>query len=467
MPIREKVKLFVSALLIALAAAAAFNIYAMNYSTDATEQILTALTRCETAQKAMQQEESAFRAYVHNQTDETGTTLRDAILHTENSIELLPDDYNEIGAERCARTWNIRNAYNTYGKVRDRLIRTDMEQTGSVSDLYDLYDMQGYPYILILFSVLVLLLIVSLSGVFTRAMVTPVTVLAQAVRKIIRGGFDEPDVRVDNTDELGELVAAFNKMKHAARNNIETLQENQRLSEKLHQEELDRTVMAKQLETIRLDLLQSQINPHFLFNTLNTISGMAQIEDAETTDKMIRALSGIFRYNLHTVEQFVSLSQELSVSDDYMYLQKMRFGDRLTYSVKTDGVDTDQIMVPVFLLQPIIENAVNHGVIKKEQGGHVETRVRLEDGNVHITVEDDGVGMSDDAYRKLMEDLEKAASPGFAAAAPKEERHVGIGLGNIYQRIHQIYREGQMLITTKEGEGTKIEIILPQDEKIM
>ncbi len=465
MPIREKVKLFVSALLIALAAAAAFNIYAMNYSTDATEQILTALTRCETAQKAMQQEESAFRAYVHNQTDETGTTLRDAILHTENSIELLPDDYNEIGAERCARTWNIRNAYNTYGKVRDRLIRTDMEQTGSVSDLYDLYDMQGYlnryfvdllkitveagsssyqsiyptlhsfPYILILFSVLVLLLIVSLSGVFTRAMVTPVTVLAQAVRKIIRGGFDEPDVRVDNTDELGELVAAFNKMKHAARNNIETLQENQRLSEKLHQEELDRTVMAKQLETIRLDLLQSQINPHFLFNTLNTISG--------------------------------SLSQELSVSDDYMYLQKMRFGDRLTYSVKTDGVDTDQIMVPVFLLQPIIENAVNHGVIKKEQGGHVETRVRLEDGNVHITVEDDGVGMSDDAYRKLMEDLEKAASPGFAAAAPKEERHVGIGLGNIYQRIHQIYREGQMLITTKEGEGTKIEIILPQDEKIM
>lgn len=497
MPIREKVKLFVSALLIALAAADAFNIYAMNYSTDATEQILTALTRCETAQKAMQQEESAFRAYVHNQTDETGTTLRDAILHTENSIELLPDDYNEIGAERCARTWNIRNAYNTYGKVRDRLIRTDMEQTGSVSDLYDLYDMQGYlnryfvdllkitveagsssyqsiyptlhsfPYILILFSVLVLLLIVSLSGVFTRAMVTPVTVLAQAVRKIIKGGFDEPDVRVDNTDELGELVAAFNKMKHAARNNIETLQENQRLSEKLHQEELDRTVMAKQLETIRLDLLQSQINPHFLFNTLNTISGMAQIEDAETTDKMIRALSGIFRYNLHTVEQFVSLSQELSVSDDYMYLQKMRFGDRLTYSVKTDGVDTDQIMVPVFLLQPIIENAVNHGVIKKEQGGHVETRVRLEDGNVHITVEDDGVGMSDEAYRKLMQDLEKAASPDFAAAAPKEERHVGIGLGNIYQRIHQIYREGQMLITTKEGEGTRIEIILPQDEKIM
>ena len=135
MPIREKVKLFVSALLIALAAAAAFNLYAMNYSTDATEQILTALTRCETAQKAMQQEESAFRAYVHNQTDETGTTLRDAILHTENSIELLPDDYNEIGAERCARTWNIRNAYNTYGKVRDRLIRTDMQQTGAVRDL--------------------------------------------------------------------------------------------------------------------------------------------------------------------------------------------------------------------------------------------------------------------------------------------------------------------------------------------
>jgi two-component system LytT family sensor kinase len=497
MPIREKVRFFVTALLFALAAAAAFNIYAMNYSTDATDRILTATSRCETAQRAMQQEEAAFKAYIHNQTEESGKTLHEAILHTENSIDLLPGDYRAVGAERYARTWNIRNAYSTYGEARDRLLGKNPEQSGSVSELYDLYDMQAYldryfsdllketveagsasyqaiypklhsfPYILILFSGMMFLAIVSLSDIFTRALVTPITVLAQAVRRIIRGGFDEPDVEVGNKDELGELVSAFNKMKHSAKANIETLKENQVLSEKLHQEELDRTVMEKRLETIRLNLLQSQINPHFLFNTLNTISGMAQIEEAGTTDQMIRALAGIFRYNLHTAEQFVSLTQELAVAGNYMYLQKMRFGDRLAYRADTGGVDTDQVMVPVFLLQPLIENAVNHGVLKKEQGGSVEVRVRLEGGNVHITVSDDGVGMSGETYRKLMAGLKKADSPAGIAAVPGEERPVGIGLGNIYQRIHQIYREGQVRITTKEGEGTRIEILLPQDEKVI
>ena len=497
MPINNKVRSFAVMVFLMIVVATCFNLYIMRFSMSDFGNILDENLRVQRVLDAIESEDSALHAYMEEGSDQSRQGLMNAVEETEYSIRNLPFEYTAIGADRYACTWNIRNAYSTYGEARDRLLGKNPEQSGSVSELYDLYDMQAYldryfsdllketveagsasyqaiypklhsfPYILILFSGMMFLAIVSLSDIFTRALVTPITVLAQAVRRIIRGGFDEPDVEVGNKDELGELVSAFNKMKHSAKANIETLKENQVLSEKLHQEELDRTVMEKRLETIRLNLLQSQINPHFLFNTLNTISGMAQIEEAGTTDQMIRALAGIFRYNLHTAEQFVSLTQELAVAGNYMYLQKMRFGGRLAYRADTGGVDTDQVMVPVFLLQPLIENAVNHGVLKKEQGGSVEVRVRLEGGNVHITVSDDGVGMSGETYRKLMAGLEKADSPAGIAADPGEERPVGIGLGNIYQRIHQIYREGQVRITTKEGEGTRIEILLPQDEKVI
>ena len=161
-------------------------------------------------------------------------------------------------------------------------------------------------------------------------------------------------------------------MKHATRKNIQTLEENQRLAEQLHREAMERAEMEKRLETTRMDLLQSQIKPHFLFNTLNSISGMAEIEDAEVTDSMIRSLSRLFRYNLHTSDQFVSLSQELEVARDYLYLQKMRFGDRVQYEVlpepgSSEAQKLGDINVPVFLLQPLVENAVLHGIAKKEQ----------------------------------------------------------------------------------------------------
>ena len=137
-------------------------------------------------------------------------------------------------------------------------------------------------------------------------------------------------------------------------------------------EAMERAEMEKRLETTRMDLLQSQIKPHFLFNTLNSISGMAEIEDAEVTDSMIRSLSRLFRYNLHTSDQFVSLSQELEVARDYLYLQKMRFGDRVQYEVlpepgSSEAQKLGDINVPVFLLQPLVENAVLHGIAKKEQ----------------------------------------------------------------------------------------------------
>lgn len=505
MSISDKVTTFVGALVIALLVAAAFNMYAIRFSTRTMSDILTSTSRCETAQRAMESEETAFHTYIRSRTEENLELLRQAAVHTRSSIDLLPFAYDEIGAERYARTWNIRNAYASYETLRDTVLENYPGDADAVASLYELYNMQGFlvdycenlsqitveegsdaydeqypvlhsfPYILIMLSVALLLVVGSLAGFFTSTMIAPITSLAWASMGVMEGDYETPDVVVENRDELGDLVDAFNRMKRAIKNNIKTLEENQSLQERLHSEEIERVNMEKELETIRLDLLQSQINPHFLFNTLNTIAGMAEIEEAGTSAQMIRALSNIFRYNLHTTSQFISLSQELSVMGDYMYLQQMRFGDRLTYEVCLNDVNTDPLMVPVFLLQPLAENAISHGIARKEQGGTVTIEISLDDGILHIKVSDTGVGMTDEVYQQLISELESGVHSHEVTdpeqnTTDRNESHrnlVGIGIGNIYQRIHRIYHGGDMRISTAEGEGTSIELILPQDERIL
>ena len=325
------------------------------------------------------------------------------------------------------------------------------------SDVYDLkYPMiQSIPYFQAIFFLLLILVSLSFVGYLTRTILTPIEKLASASRSISQGQLEETDIQVSNRDELGELVDSFNHMKHATKKNIQTLEENQRLAEQLHKEEMDRAEMEKRLETTRMDLLQSQIKPHFLFNTLNTISGMAELEDAEKTDSMIRSLSRLFRYNLHTTDQFVSFSQELEVARDYLYLQRMRFGDRVQYELPDPTAPESAVfgstMVPVFLLQPLVENAVIHGIAKKEQGGKITISTEQTDDAFHIQVSDTGVGMDPDTLQGLMSALR---------GEPSDVR-VGIGIGNLYKRLETLYGPGSMQISSTAGEGTQVNITIP------
>ena len=174
------------------------------------------------------------------------------------------------------------------------------------------------------------------SKFYTDSLVIPLKRLSDGVRRISENDFSGEDLQVEYEDELGKLVEAFNQMKKATAQHVRTLEENYALTEELHREELQRMEAEKNLDRTRLDLLQSQMDPHFLFNTLNTISGMAELEEAETTDRMIRSLASIFRYNLQTTAQFVALSREMKVVRDYMYLQQMRFGGRVGYEEEID-----------------------------------------------------------------------------------------------------------------------------------
>ena len=224
----------------------------------------------------------------------------------------------------------------------------------------------------------------------------------------------------------------------------------------MHAEELEKLEIEGQLESIQFDLLKSQVNPHFLFNTLNVIRGMANLEDAPTTEKMIKALSSLFRYNLKTDDMVVPLFRELKVVEDYMYLQQMRFGERISYDLVCK-VDAERIQVPAFTFQPLVENAIIHGLSPKEEGGKVRVRIIMQGDKLNIYIGDTGIGMTEKELLELKEKLQQNQSQGTS--------HRGIGLGNIYNRVNAMYEDGYVDIYSKLKVGTVIKVVIPQDNE--
>lgn len=480
--IKKKIGIFAAMVILIMALSATFSICIMNFSLGGFNTILNDNSRCHDFQEALDLEIESFADYIRDATPDTRDQYVLSCVHTERCLRSLPFDYARIGTERYARTWSILNGYETYQAYRDELAETQVRESDFVERLYRVYKMQEYlqtyarrlvqvtlkegndsyqekvpvfynmPYLILAISAVLMGFVMFLTKILSNALVSPAVLLAQCARKIAKNDFTGEDPSVENRDEMGELVRAFNKMKRSTKGYIDTLKENHRMSELLHREEIERVEMEKQLSGARLELLKSQINPHFLFNTLNMIACMAKLEEAVTTERMISSMSSLFRYNLKTSEQIVTLARELKVVQDYMYIQQMRFGSRILYSCDLK-VDAEQAMIPAFTLQPVVENAMVHGLSKKEQGGRVHVRIWEQGKRLVISVADTGLGMSEERLAEVTE-------------AMKERRtsRIGIGLGNIYKRIHMMYKQGEFRIASIEGRGTVIQMFIPQEK---
>lgn len=482
--LKKKLGFFAAAVILVMGLSAAFNIRVMNFALGGFNVILDDNSRCHDFQEAMTLEVKAFETYVREKNEENRGAYVLACVRTERCIRSLPFDYNRIGKERYARTWNVKNSYESYSIAREAVLGMSPADADYVTRLYKVYAMQDYiqdygsrlvqvtlkegnaryqenvsifykiPYLILLISAVMIAVVLCLTKIMSNTLINPLVKLAYSTRKIAANDFSEEDLTIANRDEMGEMVGAFNKMKHATKGYIDTLKENNEMAELLHKEELEKVDMEKRLDAARLDLLKSQINPHFLFNTLNMISCMAQLEEAGTTERMINSLSNLFRYNLKTSEQTVPLESELRVVKDYMYLQQMRFGGRIRYDLDI-GVDAARVMVPAFTLQPVVENAIIHGISKKEQGGRIHIRAWMKGSALFIAVADTGLGMDQETRDSLLEALKE-----------KRTSRVGIGLGNIYQRIHTMYQGGSLELYSTKGHGTVIIMQIPQEETI-
>jgi len=195
----------------------------------------------------------------------------------------------------------------------------------------------------------------------------------------------------------------------------------------------------------RLDALQRQINPHFLFNTLNSITSLVRSQP-ELAREMIVKLANILRILLKEGEAFVPFSEELAFTDDYLDIEVVRFGEKLRV-VKDIAPDTLDVIVPSMLLQPLIENSIKHGLEPRIEGGTVTVRSRLvDDGRLMIEVEDDGVGME----------------PGRAATGNIKRPGTGIGMKNVRERMEVLYGAGaEVEMESRPGRGTKVTLKMP------
>jgi len=194
------------------------------------------------------------------------------------------------------------------------------------------------------------------------------------------------------------------------------------------------------LNEARLAALTRQINPHFLFNTLNSVSALIRTNPSQARE-VVYKLSSILRRLLRKTENMATLREELAFIDNYMAIELVRFGDKLRFVTEIEPATLDR-MVPSMLLQPIIENSIRHGLSSKVDGGMIRVRSRLSENRLHILVEDDGVGIPEAKLATLFEQ--------------------GIGVSNVNERLKVLFgQEYRMWIDSKPGEGTRTGLEIP------
>lgn len=252
------------------------------------------------------------------------------------------------------------------------------------------------------------------------------------VKQMEQGDFDLSLPPMGN-DEVGELRDGFVSM-------------SQKVNHLIH-EGYEKELMKKRSE---LNLIQEQINPHFLYNTLSSISSLALRNMDMGTHQMVKLLSDFYRLSLNKGKDVLSIRDEIKLTNCYIEIQKVRFRDMIevNFDVDEDILDCKTIKL---ILQPFIENSINHGILLETSKLHIAVKIYRIEHNICFEVSDDGAGMDKDTLDALREDILSATE--------------GFGLKNVNVRIKLRYGEGYgVLIQSEQGVGTKISILIPASQ---
>lgn len=285
-------------------------------------------------------------------------------------------------------------------------------------------------FVLCLVCMLIIIIVTyAVSGYFTK----PIITLQQAMKTVSKGDLS---IRVSEkrSDEFGDLNAGFNN-----------------LMEKLDQLIKDVSEAQVRRNVAEYQMLQSQINPHFLYNTLDTIRMMAVISDEDTIATALLHLSTLFRYHTKKGTRLVTIKEELIQINNYLYLQKLRFQDRLqiTYEIQEDILD---YKMPKILLQPILENSLSHGFSDTAHTYVLQIKICQESNYIAFTISDNGCGMSQDTLLALRQRL---------STLEDDEQH-GIGLYNVNKRLHLYFSDiGGLVIESEQQKGTTVIFRIP------
>ncbi len=290
----------------------------------------------------------------------------------------------------------------------------------------------------IVFALLVLIII--------RSLIQPVRQISYAARRVADGEYNTADFCYPASDEIGVLAASFNHMKHQIAHTIHALESEAALEKTLRQQEAEAARLRQLVEESRFAQLQSQINPHFLFNTLQSVASMAQIECATVTGDMVVRLANFFRYTLETDESMVPLERELALLRDYISLQELRFGERISFEMDCDS-QSNTVYVPKFILQPLVENAIVHGMRNRNEGGRIRIVTSIDSVCCRIQVTDNGSGFT------------------YTGDTSSATGRRSIGLHNISSRVQLM--GGMFRLYSLPRLGTTARLLLPIQRRII
>jgi two-component system, sensor histidine kinase YesM len=288
---------------------------------------------------------------------------------------------------------------------------------------------------------------------FSYKLTGPISKLAEAARAVGRGEYGHELHLQESADEIGTMTAAFASMQESVRQAFEGLKEKTEVERHLMEERMRVLELDHRLKDAELLALQTQINPHFLFNTLSAGMQLALTEDADRTADFLENLAAFIRYVLKPPARSVRVSDEIECVERYIWLLRLRFGERYRFSVAVDEAALS-VETPALLLQPLVENAVGHGLRDREEGGEVRVAVSLEGDFALLSVEDTGEGMDAEEIARMMRE-----GSGEEASAPGEG---GIGLRNVIRRVSLATGgRGRVEIESEPGAGARVRIYLP------
>jgi len=299
---------------------------------------------------------------------------------------------------------------------------------------YELFSSLQHIRTIIVASVVILIFLsLTLSRRVSNAIVRPLQEMVDPMKEIAMGNFDIK-LSVDSNDEIGQLRAGFNIMTEKIK----------ALFIDVYKSEL----LKKEAEFKRL---QAQINPHFLYNTLNTIFWMAKLNNINDIADMTQAVSHLMRASINNKKDIVTVDEEIKLIEDYLLIQKTRYRKRI-FSLIEIPAEIRKLMIPKFLLQPLVENAIEHGLERKKDQGYVYIGAQRENDLIIFEVSDNGIGIPKEKIAVLFE-KEDCGS---------DNEHTGLGLKIIHNRIQYIFgNEYGLEIQSEEARGTTVKIKLP------
>ena len=285
-------------------------------------------------------------------------------------------------------------------------------------------------------AVVLIVLSFALSLIFSSSFTRPIEEVIKKIQYIAEGNFDYRHDIGPGGKKFELLYQNLYKME----NDIKKMIGENRRKE-------------KEKRRLELSMLQMQINPHFLYNTLSSIKWMAVFQRAKGIESMVNSLGIVLQASYSKMDEFVTLDEELDILGHYLNIQKIRYQGKIQMNLICKNQQLLSCYVPRFILQPVVENAVFHGIAPKDGEGEIKIIIAEEPGNLKITVEDNGVGMDETVLENVLK-------------RSKGERQGHIGLANVHSRIRLIYgSEYGVHVESLKGKYTKVRIIMPKHSK--